>query len=413
MVKVSIIIPVYNVEKYLEDCLKSVINQSLKDIEIICVNDGSTDRSFDILNKYAVMDNRITVINNSKNYGLSYSRNQGIQYSHGEYIYFLDSDDMITQEAMEELYNISKQDALDAVFFDAMLIFETEELKKKFAGYNGERNKEYSGIFVGQDLFVHFIQNRDWMSIVQRQFWRREYLLNNDLNFYEGILHEDELFSFKALLKANRVCCIKKKYFIRRLRENSIMTTTLSKKNLEGLFVSYCQMLAFWQASKFNEKTNVAVEFHLSALYKRVKAIYKSICNTEDIQRLDHGGIIENHLFQLFISNIQEGRICKSIEKDKLNVIKQYKNVIIYGAGVVARDVLEILDKNEIGILGFAVTEKEGNPKYVMGLPVYKIDELVEYKEEAIVLLAVVSKYHESILKKLNELKFRNIMKIV
>ena len=136
MVKVSIIIPVYNVEKYLEDCLKSVINQSLKDIEIICVNDGSTDRSFDILNKYAVMDNRITVINNSKNYGLSYSRNQGIQYSHGEYIYFLDSDDMITQEAMEELYNISKQDALDAVFFDAMLIFETEELKKKFAGYN-------------------------------------------------------------------------------------------------------------------------------------------------------------------------------------------------------------------------------------------------------------------------------------
>ena len=94
MPKISVIVPIFNVEKYLKECLESIINQTFKDIEIICINDGSTDNSLDILNQYAEKDNRIKVITQS-NQGLSAARNTGIKYANGEYISFIDSDDYI------------------------------------------------------------------------------------------------------------------------------------------------------------------------------------------------------------------------------------------------------------------------------------------------------------------------------
>ena len=104
MVKVSVIIPVYNVEQYLKECLDSVINQTLKDIEIICINDGSTDGSLKILEKYESLDDRIVVFS-QENSGLSATRNKGMQLSSGEYVYFMDSDDYLELNALEELYN--------------------------------------------------------------------------------------------------------------------------------------------------------------------------------------------------------------------------------------------------------------------------------------------------------------------
>ncbi len=413
MIKVSVIIPIYNVEKYLEECLESVTNQTLKDIQIICINDGSTDKSSNILKRYAEIDSRIEIINNSKNYGQSYSRNRGLEFAQGEYIYFLDSDDKITDNAMEELYETAKVDNLDAVFFDATLIFENELLKKKFIGYKSERKKDYLGIFKGQDLFTRFIQNDDWISSPPRQFWRREYLLHNDFKFYEGIIHEDELFAFLALMKARRVKCLNKKYFMRRFRENSTMTTRLSKKNFEGIFICYAEMLSFWQNSNFSKDVDVAIDSHISRFYRRAKSIYKKICDQEDMLNLDKGNIIVKHLYKLFISNMQERIICKNIDERTVKIIKEYKNVIIYGAGIVGRDVLHILDRNEIGIYGFAVTDKIGNPKYIMGLPVYSIDELVELREDAVVLVAVLPKHQDDILKKLEEFEFKNIIKVL
>ena len=104
MPKVSIIVPVYNVEKYLSKCLDSIVNQTLKDIEIICINDGSVDNSQSVLEAYAKKDTRIKVIN-QENLGLSCARNKGIDIAQGEYIGFVDSDDWIDLEFYEELYN--------------------------------------------------------------------------------------------------------------------------------------------------------------------------------------------------------------------------------------------------------------------------------------------------------------------
>ena len=114
--KVSIIIPVYNSERYLGECLDSVLNQTLKDIQIICVNDASTDHSEAILEEYARKDSRIVLLNNKQNGGLSYTRNHGMKVAEGEYIYFLDSDDSIVPEAMEELYAKAKKLDTDVLF---------------------------------------------------------------------------------------------------------------------------------------------------------------------------------------------------------------------------------------------------------------------------------------------------------
>jgi len=171
MIKVSVVIPVYNTYKYLPECLESVINQTLADIEIICINDGSTDFSSKILEEYASKDKRIKIISQN-NQGLSCARNRGLEIARGEYIYFLDSDDKITLTALEELYDIAEKNKLDIIYFDAQVFFENEALKSKYEVFiqASKRNKNYIGIFSGPEIFVEFVKNREYRVSVCRQF---------------------------------------------------------------------------------------------------------------------------------------------------------------------------------------------------------------------------------------------------
>ena len=121
MIKISVIIPVYNAEKYLARCLKSVINQTFKDIEIICINDVSSDNSAEILNAYAKIDERIRVINNPQNMGAALSRNAGIDAAKGEYIYFIDADDYIDEKYLAGMFSVIEREKCDIVFNAAVL----------------------------------------------------------------------------------------------------------------------------------------------------------------------------------------------------------------------------------------------------------------------------------------------------
>ena len=126
--KVSVIIPVYNTERYLHECLDSVINQTMKEIEIICINDGSTDNSLKILKEYALQDKRIHVINRKTNCGApGLIKNIGIEHATGEYIGFLDSDDWIDNNYFKELYNIATYNAADIASCTKMIRFNSEQ----------------------------------------------------------------------------------------------------------------------------------------------------------------------------------------------------------------------------------------------------------------------------------------------
>ena len=142
MPKVSIVIPVYNVEKYLRECLDSVVNQSLRDIEIICINDGSTDNSFKILEEYKSKEIRLQVLS-QKNGGQSKARNAGLEVATGEYIYFLDSDDYIKTDALEILYKIAKKLVLSK---EERPSWDIKALKE--CGYNFIKVEEDMGRYV-------------------------------------------------------------------------------------------------------------------------------------------------------------------------------------------------------------------------------------------------------------------------
>jgi Glycosyltransferases involved in cell wall biogenesis len=233
-VKVSVIIPVYNVEKYVGDCLDSVCNQTIKDIEIICINDCSLDDSREVVLDYAGKDSRITLYDNEKNIGLASTRNRGIDIAKGEYIYFLDSDDMIAQNALEELYLTAEKDVLDAEVFEAHFIYEDEALKPSFSGNPAIFKGDYPDVISGRELYKIWMKLWDWMPSQPRYFYNRRFLIDNGIRFIDGMLHEDETFAFDVLMRAERMRVIKKEYFIRRFRASSIMSSTPTMKNVEG-----------------------------------------------------------------------------------------------------------------------------------------------------------------------------------
>lgn len=147
--KVSVIVPVYNVEKYLSECLESLINQTLSDIEIICVNDGSTDDSRNVLERYAASDKRIAVVNQT-NKGLSAARNSGVKTARGRYLYFLDSDDFIDRNALEYLYQEAEKYRLDILYFDGVSVWERSKFQSEIYAVDiCVRNKEFGGTIRG------------------------------------------------------------------------------------------------------------------------------------------------------------------------------------------------------------------------------------------------------------------------
>ena len=237
-IKVSIIIPIYNVEEYLEECLLSALKQTLKEIEIICVNDGTPDNSMDIVNKYAKEDSRIVIVE-KENGGLSSARNAGMAAAKGEYVYFLDSDDYILEDAMEVLYEQAHDNNLDDIYFDAESFFESEDLKEEMSVYVDYyvRKADYSQIVTGLEMLKKMDENNEFRPSACLQMAKREFLLENKIQFYNGIIHEDNLFSLECMLEAKRVKHVPQQFYMRRVRAESIMTATKEFKSSFGYYM--------------------------------------------------------------------------------------------------------------------------------------------------------------------------------
>lgn len=183
--KVSVIVPVYNTEQYLKRCLDSICFQTLKDIEIICINDASTDDSLHILKEYALLDNRIKIVNFEQNQEVSHARNTGIEMARGEYIGFVDSDDTIESYCYEKLYNSAKESDADIA-------------KGALKAVNGK----YSGV---RQINTKIKENRAyfWQEFTSAIF-RRDFLMKNNLKFSEKIdAWEDPLFALQCAKRAN------------------------------------------------------------------------------------------------------------------------------------------------------------------------------------------------------------------
>ena len=144
MVEISVVIPVYNVEEFLKECLDSIVNQTFKDIEIICINDGSSDKSLDILNYYARNDDRFTVIS-QENGGHAVATNRGMDLAKGKYLYLMDSDDRIELTTLEETYNYAEEKDVDFVLFQSLNYVTDEDRYYKTEIYSMDRVSKFVG----------------------------------------------------------------------------------------------------------------------------------------------------------------------------------------------------------------------------------------------------------------------------
>jgi glycosyltransferase involved in cell wall biosynthesis len=211
--KISIIIPVYNVEPYLRDCLDSVVNQTMCEIQIICVNDGSTDNSLVILEEYARHDSRIEIIN-KPNGGLSSARNAAYPYIRSKYTLFVDSDDWIEYDLCEKVYRKAEATGAEMVLFYFQIPFDAP------TDYLTMLNE------ITPDDKVTDLEKRTIIGHVQAwsKLWRSDFLLNNKLFFPEGLCFEDNLVHWQAIILASKISVLPEPLYYYRQRDGSIMS---------------------------------------------------------------------------------------------------------------------------------------------------------------------------------------------
>lgn len=228
--KFSIIVPIYNVEKYLDKCISSLLNQTYKNIEIILVDDGSPDGCPEKCEQYSHQDNRVIVIH-KKNGGLSDARNSGLRIATGDYIIFVDSDDYIELDTCEKLIPFTEK-IPQIIVADAIVEGGNQDLTHIINGemMSGER-------YLLESYRVNKAPMAAWLNI-----YNREFLLNNDLWFKKGILHEDEQFTPRALLKAEKVVVSNQLFYHYIIRENSITTKKDKRKNADDLYSTCCEL---------------------------------------------------------------------------------------------------------------------------------------------------------------------------
>lgn len=264
MIKVSVIIPVYNVENYLEECLDSIINQSLVDIEIICINDGSTDKSLEILNNYLKKDNRIQIIN-QENQGHAVATNNGIELANGKYLFLMDSDDILELTALEEAYNKAEDNNVDFVIFQAINYYMDIDKLVKSEQYSMNALADY----VGDNVF-NYKNIKDYIFKITVTPWsklyNREFIINSKAKFPQGLIFDDNVFFFDILFSAERICFLRKHLFKRRWYSSSSTTYGGVK------FIDYIRISnLIWDVFK---KHDVFDEFKKDLYAKKTSTVY-------------------------------------------------------------------------------------------------------------------------------------------
>lgn len=262
-VKVSIIIPVYNTAAYLEEAINSILCQTLAELEIIAVNDGSTDNSLEILQQIQQKDARLHICS-QPNQGQSVARNTGTQQAQGEFIYFFDSDDFLRKDALESCYMKATEYNCDLVFFDAAIMNDKHPERTALLPYQ-RKGLLTASLYTGCQLLEQLMNHRKFSASPCLNFIRTSYLQSIGLTFYPNIIHEDQLFTFLLYLQSNKVAFIAEDFFHRRLREHSTMTSPISMRNING-YLTVCDALVKYGQKEIPETYRQLVNRQIATL---------------------------------------------------------------------------------------------------------------------------------------------------
>lgn len=275
---ISVIIPVFNVEDYLYTCINSVLNQTYEYFEIICIDDASTDSSWDILEYFAQKDSRIKILKNDFNKGPGYTRNKGLDIAKGEYISFLDADDWLSPNAFEVLIKYADNHNLDILMFKNIVYYEEAH---EF-GMEGYYEMEFMDTFLNK-VFNHFdldktklfeMSNASW-----NKFYSKSFLDENNILFpNENLIHEDNPFFYHAITSAKRISIIDNHLYNRRRRPNSIMALN-NERLFDNIDISYDVLNVFLNNIQlynyYKKELLISIFYTLDYKYNQIEDKFK------------------------------------------------------------------------------------------------------------------------------------------
>lgn len=425
MYKVSIIIPVYNGEKYIDECIKSVQNQTLMDIEIICVDDGSTDSTASRLDSYALLDERIKVIH-KQNSGYGHSMNVGFDAATGEYIGIVEADDYIDMHMFEDLYHCAKDNSLDVIKADFNV----------FLGDKENRQYIYRPLFEkGNTCFYNAVMNYksnfeifnaylvSWAGI-----YRRDFLLSNNIRHNEtpGASYQDNGFWIQTMIYAQRVLFLDKPYYyLRRDNENS---SVYSKEKVFAMcnehdFMRGCVikreidlelLLPFlWKRrySAYNwEMVRIAYK-HREAFLERFSEDFRKAIELKEIDSSTFDEKTWNTILEIVDNPKKYYEDNYKLSDSTIERLNKAQNIAVYGAkalGCKAVSDVQSLSLDE-KILGMVVSKLDDNIKIFRGVLVYELDA-IDYPKDTLFIIGSQEKYTVEIKESLANRGYMNVM---
>lgn len=314
---ISVIIPAYNISKYISECLDSVLTQSFDGLEVICIDDRSSDNTRALLMEYAEKDDRVRVIAFDENQGLSAVRNAGIEAASGEYILFLDGDDLLADGSLQLLSETVQENELDLLFFDRVKIC---DIPGQPVQQPALREKTANQIMSGPALMELQIKEGEYNTSAVFNIVRTELLRKSGLRFFPGIIHEDELYTPLVTVLAQRAMYINSKLYIHRVRGNSIMTTAISRRNVEGYFVAATELMSHFLDSGCR----------YSGLEMRAKLVFYSAMNkyrqlSDEEKALTGKSLPEpyHYLFESFTSQMERVEKRNQMQIRKIDALQK------------------------------------------------------------------------------------------
>ena len=421
--KVSIVMPVYNVEQYLDECMQSVLCQSLHDIEIICMDDGSTDASSKMLDKYASLDSRVKVIH-KPNSGYGHSVNLGIEQSSGEYIGIVEPDDYINPMMMESMYGVAVQNRLDMISADYDWFYgcKTERVFRTIKIINDECF--YGRVIIPKDERIVLTGN----YLNQASLFRREFLLENKIRHNEspGASFQDYGLRCQVLMYAKRIMLLDKPFYY--YRQDNAASSIASGGKADCVVEEYRYIYKIMKNG--GEKTDWFMpifcrrkfESYLFTFQRIETGLKRKFLNqiSEEFQEMEALGELDQSCF-----TDSRKEILLHIMKDAdsfydsymalgyeiRDALKGYEKAVIYGAGVAGKRAYDMmLDEDKKKIKGFAVTFPNENLKIYKGVKIVGIDEYEIEKNDMAVIVGVTDKYRDEILRLLKEKEFPNVI---
>lgn len=241
--KISVIVPVYNVEQYVEKCIESILNQTHKNIEVLLIDDGSTDKSGSICDLYAEKDNRVLVCHKN-NEGLSEARNTGVKLSSADYIVFVDSDDYIMPDMLEVLYKRMQKDKSDLAICNFSYVDESGQLLDHMNEDAPIRDEALSG----EEAFERLAGEKYWYYVTAwNKLYKKDFLV--EIPFPRGKIHEDEFTAHCFLDRCRKVSCVGKALYQYVQREQSITSQKYSVRRLDGM-EAFCARAEYARCKK-------------------------------------------------------------------------------------------------------------------------------------------------------------------